>query len=95
MTKLFPDTGEIIISNKDNADSIFIIYKGNCSLNIGENADLMILGEDNLFGIESLNNIDEKGNLMKNQYLYNIINKSPDTIIFKIRTPFINHLPSA
>ena len=43
----------------------------------------MILGEDNLFGIESLNNLDEKGNLMDNKYLYNIINKSPNSIILK------------
>ena len=83
MTKLFPDTGEIIISNKDNADSIFIIYKGNCSLNIGENYDAIILGQDNIFGIESLNNIDEKGVLLDNKYLYNIINKSPNSIILK------------
>ena len=88
MTKIFPETGEMIISNNEIADAIFIIYKGSCSLNIGENLDLMILSQDNLFGIESLNNIDEKGNLMKNQYLYNIINKSPDTIIFKF--PIIN-----
>ena len=83
ITKLFPETGEIIISNKDIANAIFIIYKGNCSLNIGKNVDLMILGEDNLFGIESLNNLDEEGNLMNNKYLYNIINKSPNTIILK------------
>lgn len=88
MTKIFPETGEMIISNNEIADAIFIIYKGSCSLNIGENLDLMILSQDNLFGIESLNNIDEKGNLMNNQYLYNIINKSPDTIIFKF--PIIN-----
>ena len=83
MKKLFPETGEIIISNNEIADAIFIIYKGNCSLNIEENLDLMILGGDNLFGIESLNNIDENGNLMNNKYLYNIINKSPNSIIFK------------
>ena len=83
MTKLFPETGELIISNKDIANAIFIIYKGNCSLNIGKNFDLMVLGEDNLFGIESLNNLDEQGNSMNNKYLYNIINKSPNTIIFK------------
>ena len=88
MTKIFPETGEMIISNNEIADAFFIIYKGSCSLNIGENLDLMILSQDNLFGIESLNNIDEKGNLMNNQYLYNIINKSPDTIIFKF--PIIN-----
>ena len=83
ITKIFPETGDTIVSNEDIADAIFIIYKGNCSLNIGENADLMILGEDNLFGIESLNNLDEKGNLMDNKYLYNIINKSPNSIILK------------
>ena len=83
MTKIFPETGEMIISNNEIADAIFIIYKGSCSLNIGENLDLMILSQDNLFGIESLNNIDEKGNLMKNQYLYNIINKYQDNIILK------------
>ena len=97
MTKLFPDTGEIIISNKDNADSIFIIYKGNCSLNIGENCDAIILGQDNIFGIESLNNIDEKGVLLDNKYLYNIINKSPNSIILKfsiknLHLPIINDL---
>ena len=83
ITKIFPETGDTIVSNEDIADAIFIIYKGNCSLNIGENVDLMILGEDNLFGIESLNNLDEKGNLMDNKYLYNIINKSPNSIILK------------
>ena len=90
MIKLFPFTGQIIVSKDDVADAIFIIYRGNCSLNIGINKDLMVLSKNDIFGIESLPNIDKRDNSKDNKYLYNVINKSPDTIIFKF---FITDLP--
>ena len=80
---LFPFTGQIIVSKEEVANAIFIIYRGNCSLNIEDNKDLMVLSKNDIFGTESLANIDKKKNLKNNNYLYNIINKSPDTIIFK------------
>ena len=89
MIKLFPFTGQLIVSKEEIANAIFIIYRGNCSLNLEDNKDLMVLSEDDIFGTESLANIDTKMNLKNNNYLYNIINKSPDTIIFKF---FINDL---
>ena len=92
MVKLFPFTGQIIITNEEIADSIFIIFKGSCALNIEENEDLIILGEGDIFGIESLMNLDEDGNILKGKYLYNIINKSPDTIIFKFFIKDLNHM---
>ena len=91
MIKLFPFTGQIIITNEEIANSIFIIFKGSCALNIEENEDLIILDEGDIFGIESLMNFDEEGNILKNKYLYNIINKSPDTIIFKFAIKDLNH----
>ena len=92
MVKLFPFTGQIIITNEEIADSIFIIFKGSCALNIEENEDLIILGEGDIFGIESLMNLDENGNILKGKYLYNIINKSPETIIFKFFIKDLNHM---
>ena len=92
MIKLFPFTGQIIITNEEIANSIFIIFKGSCALNIEENEDLIILDEGDIFGIESLMNFDEEGNILKDKYLYNIINKSPDTIIFKFAIKDLNHL---
>ena len=92
MIKLFPFTGQIIITNEEIANSIFIIFKGSCALNIEENEDLIILDEGDIFGIESLMNFDEEGNILKNKYLYNIINKSPDTIIFQFHIKDLNHL---
>ena len=92
MVKLFPFTGQIIITNEEIANSIFIIFKGSCALNMEENEDLIILGEGDIFGIESLMNLDEDRNILKGKYLYNIINKSPDTIIFKFFIKDLNHM---
>ena len=89
MIILYPFTGELIVSNEEVANSIFIIYRGNCILNIEENKDLMILSEDDVFGTESLANIDENGKMNNGKFLYNIINNSPNTILFKF---FINDL---
>lgn len=83
MIRLYPFTGKIVISNQDIADSIYIIFKGTCALNMGKYKDLILLSEGDIFGIESLSNIDDKKNLMDDKFLYNIINKSPGTIIFK------------
>jgi hypothetical protein len=81
--KIFPKTGQTIISNQEKANAIYIVYKGICALNNEENKDLIILDEGEIFGIESLKNIDRDMNILDGKYLYNIINKSPDTIIFK------------
>ena len=89
MIKIYPETGQMIISKQDKADAIYIIFKGNCVLNIEEFQDLIILEDGDIFGIESLENFDEERNITDNNYLYNIINKSPNTIIFKF---FINDL---
>ena len=92
MIQLFPFTGQSIISNEEIANSIFIIFKGSCALNIEENKDLIILEEGDIFGIESLTNIDDERNIMKGKYLYNIINKSPNTIIFKFFIKDLNQI---
>ena len=89
MIIMYPETGKMIISKQDKADAIYIIFKGSCVLNIEELKDLIILDGGDIFGLESLTNIDKEGNIMNNNYLYNIINKSPNTIIFKF---FINDL---
>lgn len=87
MVKIYPETGKIIISNQEIANAIYVIFKGNCALNIEESENLIILDEGDIFGIESLMNFE--GELKDNKYLFNIINKSSDTIIFKF---FINDL---
>ena len=83
MQKLFPSFGEVIISNKDIANAIYIIYNGSCILNNEKEGDLVILQEGDIFGDECFTNFNEKGKLLKNTYKYNIINKSESTIIFK------------
>lgn len=83
MIKLFPSSEEIIISNKEIANAIFLIYEGRCILSIGKQGDLINLERGDIFGNESLNNVDREGRIGKNKYNYNIINKSPSSIIFK------------
>ena len=83
LIKIYPKVDEIIISTKDVADAIFLIYNGVCTLTSNENDELMTLEKGDIIGTESLRNLDEKENLMNNRYLYNIINKSNNTIIFK------------
>ena len=83
MIKLFPSSEEIIISNKEIANAIFLIYEGRCILSIGKKGDLINLERGDIFGNESLNNVDREGRIGKNNYNYNIINKSPSSIIFK------------
>lgn len=92
MIKIFPKTRQSVISKDEIAKAIFIIFKGSCSLNIEETQDLIILEKGNIFGIESLNNIDEKGNIMKKKYLYNIINIAPNTIILKFFIKDLNQM---
>ena len=83
MIKLFPSSEEIIISTKEIANAIFLIYEGRCILSIGKKRDLINLERGDIFGNESLNNVDREGRIGKNNYNYNIINKSPSSIIFK------------
>ena len=83
MQKLFPSFGEVIVSNKDIANAIYLIYNGSCILNNEKEGDLFILQEGDIFGDECLTNFNERGKLLKNTYKYNIINKSESTIIFK------------
>ena len=83
IVKLFPKTGDTIISNKEKATAIYIIFKGICTLNTEAKKNLIILDEGDIFGIESLNNISNDMKILDGKYLYNIINKSPNTIIFK------------
>ena len=83
MIKLFPNIDDTIISTEERADSIFIIYKGCCSLNTDKKGDLMILEKGDIIGSESLVNMDEKGNILDYKYLYNLINRAQNTIIFK------------
>ena len=83
MIKLFPKVNETIISNKEVADAIFIIYNGICVLNFEENQDLIKLDKGDIVGSESLANLDENGNIMNYKYLYNLVNKANNTIIFK------------
>ena len=83
MQKLFPSFGEVIISNKDLANAIYLIYSGSCILKSEKEGDLVILQKGDIFGDECLTNFNEKGKLLKNTYKYNIINKSDSSIIFK------------
>ena len=83
MVKIFPSYEEIIISNKDIADSVFLVYEGSCVLNSDKQGDLLILGKGDIFGNESLDCINEYGKKTKINYKYNVINKSPNSIIFK------------
>ena len=89
MIKLFPLPEEIIISNNEIADSIYLIYEGSCALSNEKQGDLLILEKGDIFGNESLYNINDNKTIMKNRYKYNIVNKSQNTIIFKF---FINDL---
>jgi CRP-like cAMP-binding protein len=89
MIKLFPSPEEIIISNNEVADSIYLIYEGSCALSNEKQGDLLILEKGDIFGNESLYNINDNKTIMKNRYKYNIVNKSQNTIIFKF---FINDL---
>ena len=83
MIKLFPSPEEIIIANSDIADAIYLIYDGSCSLTDEKHGDLLILEKGDIFGNESLYNINEEKKIMNDKYKYTIINKSPNTIIFK------------
>lgn len=83
MQKLFPSFGEVIISNQDLANAIYLVYNGSCILNIEKEGDLVILQKGDIFGDECLTNFNERGKLLKNTYKYNIINNSESTIIFK------------
>jgi len=83
MQKLFPSFGEVIISNQDLANAIYLVYNGSCILNSEKEGDLVILQKGDIFGDECLTNFNERGKLLKNTYKYNIINKSESTIIFK------------
>ena len=83
MQKIFPVLGEVIISTKNIANAIYLIYEGSCAINSDKYGDLIILEKGDIFGDECLTNYDEDGKIMKKQYLNNIINKSQSTIIFK------------
>ena len=83
MIKLFPSSDEIMISNKDIANAIYCIYEGRCVLSTNKQGELINLERGDIFGNESLNNVNAEGRMGKNKYNYNIINKSPNSIIFK------------
>ena len=84
MIKIFPLMNEVVASNKDTANAIFIIYNGICLLNKEKKEKLIYVEKGDIVGIESLNNVDENGNLLDNKFVYNIICKSNDAIIFKL-----------
>lgn len=73
MIKIFPYMDDIIISTKDVANAIFIIYNGICTLNNDKKGDLIILEKGDIIGSESLANIDENGNIMNYTYLLLLI----------------------
>ena len=83
MKKILPSFGEIIVSNEEIANSIFLIYHGNCILSNEKEGDILILQKGDIFGNESLNNFDENGKMLNRKYTYNIINKSESSIIFR------------
>ena len=84
MIKIFPKMNEVIASNTDTADAIFLIYNGVFLLNKDKKEKLIFVAKGDIIGIESLNNVDENGNILNNKYIYNIICKSSDAIIFKL-----------
>ena len=83
MEKLLPSFGEIIVSNEEIANSIFLIYNGNCILSNEKEGDILILQKGDIFGNESLNNFGENGKMLNRKYTYNIINNSESSIIFR------------
>ena len=83
MKKILPSFGEIIVSNEEIANSIFLIYNGYCTLSNEKEGDILILQKGDIFGNESLNNFDENGKMLNRKYTYNIINKSESSIIFR------------
>ena len=83
MKKILPSFGEIIVSNEEIANSIFLIYNGYCTLSNEKEGDIIILQKGDIFGNESLNNFDENGKMLNRKYTYNIINKSESSIIFR------------
>ena len=84
MSKIFPKMNEVIVSNTDIADAIFLIYNGVFLLNKDKKEKLILVAKGDIIGTESLNNVDENGNILNNKYIYNIICKSRDAIIFKL-----------
>ena len=84
MSKIFPKMNEVIASNTDIADAIFLIYNGVFLLNKDTKEKLILVAKGDIIGTESLNNVDENGNILNNKYIYNIICKSRDAIIFKL-----------
>ena len=84
MSKIFPKMNEVIASNTDIADAIFLIYNGVFLLNKDKKEKLILVAKGDIIGTESLNNVDENGNILNNKYIYNIICKSRDAIIFKL-----------
>ena len=83
MKKILPSFGEIIVSNEEIANSIFLIYNGYCTLSNEKEGDIIILQKGDIFGNESLNNFDENGKMLNRKYTFNIINKSESSIIFR------------
>jgi len=83
MEKLLPSFGEMIVSNEEIANSIFLIYNGNCILSNEKEGDILILQKGDIFGNESLNNFGENGKMLNRKYTYNIINNSESSIIFR------------
>jgi CRP-like cAMP-binding protein len=83
MEKLLPSFGEIIVSNEEIANSIFLIYNGNCIISNEKEGDILILQKGDIFGNESLNNFCENGKMLNNKYTYTIINNSESSIIFR------------
>ena len=84
MSKIFPKMNEVIASNTDIADAIFLIYNGVFLLNKDTKEKLILVAKGDIIGTESLNNVGENGNILNNKYIYNIICKSRDAIIFKL-----------
>ena len=84
MSKIFPKMNEVIASKTDIADAIFLIYNGVFLLNKDKKEKLILVAKGDIIGTESLNNVDENGNILNNKYIYNIICKSRDAIIFKL-----------
>ena len=71
--RIFLSSGNKIITNKKDGNSIFLIYKGECTIK-KDNKIIVILDKGDIFGLECL---------FGDNYEFNIVSNNMQTIIFE------------
>ena len=71
--RIFLSSGNKIITNKKDGNSIFLIYKGECAIK-KDNKIIVILDKGDIFGLECL---------FGDNYEFNIVSNNMQTIIFE------------